>query len=421
MKQWAVAVAFAVGLSAGGSAAFAADPGVAAEIELLKERLASLEQKLAQQEARSVGAAPESAIIQLPIGLHGVKLSGFVDTAYTYNFNEPRDQVNDGRTFDTTANSFVLHNLQLNIEKAADVASPIGFKGVLMFGDDAESTHSTGLFTAVDGDQDSIDIQQAYVEYLADIGEGLTLTFGKQATLIGAEVIESMDNWNYSRSFLFGLAIPFTHTGFRASYPLTETVGIAMGVNNGWDIADDNNIGKGIEGQVSWAPNEDVFISVQGMYSPERSPGTGALINNGADRWIVDLVGTYQATPELVLMVNYDYGHQEDNAAIGKNAGWQGLATYAKYTLSDTWSLAGRYEIFRDYDAFRAPGSLSGSGFGDLTLQEFTLTSEHLIADRLIARLEYRHDIANGDVFGHDATGLKNYQDTVAVEVILPF
>ena len=42
MKQWAVAVAFAVGLSAGGSAAFAADPGVAAEIELLKERLASL-------------------------------------------------------------------------------------------------------------------------------------------------------------------------------------------------------------------------------------------------------------------------------------------------------------------------------------------------------------------------------------------
>ena len=122
MKQWAVAVAVAVGLSAGGSAAFAADPGLAAEVELLKERLASLEAKLAQQEARSFGAAPESAIIQLPSGLHGVELSGFVDTAYSYNFNEPKDNVNDGRIFDTTANSFVLHNFQLNIQKAADLS-----------------------------------------------------------------------------------------------------------------------------------------------------------------------------------------------------------------------------------------------------------------------------------------------------------
>ncbi|MEE8477954.1 MAG: outer membrane beta-barrel protein, partial [Gemmatimonadales bacterium] len=272
------------------------------------------------------------------------------------------------------------------------------------------------------GSTQSVDVQQAYVEYLADIGDGVSLTFGKQATLIGAEVIESMDNWNYSRSYLFGLAIPFTHTGFRASYPLSETVGIAMGVNNGWDIANDTNIGKGLEGQVAWAPTDEFSISLQGMYSPE-----GSTTLDNADRWIADIVASYQATDDLALMLNYDFGYEEDNESIGENAGWQGIGLYAKYTLSDTWSLAGRYEFFRDYDGFRAAiPTFSGpvaatSGTTDVTLQEFTLTSEHLIGDRLIARLEYRHDLANAQLFGHDDSGLQNYQDTMAVELILPF
>ncbi len=42
---------------------------------------------------------------------------------------------------------------------------------------------------------------------------------GKFVTPIGAEVIESQDNWNYTRSTLFGYAIPFYHTGLRATVP----------------------------------------------------------------------------------------------------------------------------------------------------------------------------------------------------------
>ena len=42
---------------------------------------------------------------------------------------------------------------------------------------------------------------------------------GKFVTPIGAEVIESQDNWNYTRSILFGYAIPFYHVGVRATCP----------------------------------------------------------------------------------------------------------------------------------------------------------------------------------------------------------
>ncbi len=42
---------------------------------------------------------------------------------------------------------------------------------------------------------------------------GLTLKGGKFVTLLGQKVIESPNNLNFSRGYLFGLAIPLTHTG----------------------------------------------------------------------------------------------------------------------------------------------------------------------------------------------------------------
>ena len=39
------------------------------------------------------------------------------------------------------------------------------------------------------------------------------MDFGKFVTSAGAEVIESKDNWNYSRSLLFAYAIPYWHFG----------------------------------------------------------------------------------------------------------------------------------------------------------------------------------------------------------------
>jgi hypothetical protein len=52
---------------------------------------------------------------------------------------------------------------------------------------------------------------------------------------MGAEVIESQDNWNYTRSTLFGYAIPFYHLGVRASMPVNDKLSLAGFVTNGWN------------------------------------------------------------------------------------------------------------------------------------------------------------------------------------------
>src|SRR5206468_2324174 len=67
--------------------------------------------------------------------------------------------------------------------------------------------------------------EQGYLSWLAPVGKGLQFDAGKFVTPAGAEVIETKDNWNYSRSLLFALAIPYYHMGVRATYNVNDDYG----------------------------------------------------------------------------------------------------------------------------------------------------------------------------------------------------
>lgn len=387
------------------------------EIQSLKARLASLETKLAAQEARGAATyqAPEGegSVIRLPSGLKGIELSGFLESSYTYNFEEPINRLNAGRVFDQEANGFTPHAFELVLQKPVSDESPVGFRTDLFVGDDAEVFGAAGLGSTAD----EIDLQQAFITYRAPVGSGLDLKLGKFVTLLGAEVIESKDNWNFSRSYMFGYSIPFTHTGLLASYAWNEWLGTTFGVVNGWDVVDDNNKAKTLLGNVTLGPWNNVTLSLNGVVGAERAN------DNSNQRAVMSNVLTWAATDDLTFMFNYDYGVEDDAVGIGKDANWDGYAVYAKYAPLDWWSVAGRYEFFHDRDAVRVAPTvtvLSGAGHGDVEFQELTLTNEFKLHEHLIARLEYRLDLANAQVFGADR-GANNHLNTVAAEIIVPF
>ena len=407
---------------------WAEDPGMKAEIELLKSRLAKLE---AQQVAAAAGAEPGNAIIELPSGLHGVKMSGFVDTTATYNMNEPETNTNTLRVFDTRSNGFLINNAQLTIEKPVSTESPMGFKTELMFGTDAEvvggvtgglganaHTHGQSGETAV---SDEVELQEAYAEYLAPLGNGLDVRIGKFATLHGAEVIEAKDNWNISRSFLFGYAIPFTHTGGRATYAWNDKLSTTVGVSNGWDLVDDTNKAKTVEFNVTATPLDGVSLCSTYMFGAEQAG------DNTNQRHLLDLVLGWQPIEPLQLKLNYDYADEDDGGGSADNAVWHGLAAYARYALTEKAAIAGRMEYLNDADGVRTAftSGINGVTDDDIRLYEFTLTGEYKLTDHLLTRLEYRHDTANAEVFVSDeaASGLgkRSYQDTVALQFIALF
>ena len=329
-----------------------------------------------------------------------LEVSGFVNASYTYNFDDDpgsQDGTNDLRIFDTYPNSFVPNLIELVLSGGGE-GSP-GYTVVLNFGAD---TAVIDAGTSAPGELE-LDIQQAYLTL--PWGPG-SLMVGKMATLIGAEVIESPDNPNISRSFLFGFAIPFTHTGARYALDLGG-VGLTVGLNNGWDNAIDDNPDKSLEAQVSLQPTEALSVSLQGMIGREANNA-----GNPTQRTILDLVASYTLTDRLSFLLNYDLGSQEKYDG-SNDASWSGVAGYVLYTLNEQWGLALRVEQFKDDEGFRT-GTAQ-------TLTEETLTLSWAPAEATLVRFEYRHDASDEAVFKDGDGKNQKSQDTLAVEFVYRF
>src|SRR5205085_7032385 len=116
--------------------------------------------------------------------------------------------------------------------------APVGFKLKFAYGKATDWIH----LTEPGGSEIYKHILEAYLTApLRFWGKNDTLDVGKFVTHHGAEVIETKDNWNYTRSLLFAWAIPYYHTGLRYTHPFTDTTGLTLFLYNGWNDTEDNN------------------------------------------------------------------------------------------------------------------------------------------------------------------------------------
>ncbi len=384
-----------------------------------------------------------------------LSLYGYVEASYTQNFNNPKDGVNQHRSFDGDANSFRPNMTQIVLEKAAKAGGTMkdraGFRVKLNVGEDAK-------FTGGNSGSDEFDFQETYIQYIAPIGNGLTFQAGRMNTLIGYEVIESPLNPNFSRSFLFGMGEPFTVTGLRASYDFNDKVSFAISAINSFTgaTADDNN-SKSVEALLSYAPLDNVGVSLFAFWGVEGDESRNA--NNAKDRVQVGGILDWQATDALEFVMEGYYGNQanafpDDNEFNdpGKNAQWGGIAGYVIYDFTDALGIRVRTEYFHDGSGLFTCGGEGGDSSSGNALQcakgwtqhygnkpdpdlndefntdyrvaqnlwEMTWTLQYKPVENLITRLEYRYDKSNKNSFW-DGAGYGNNQSTLAVEAIFLF
>jgi hypothetical protein len=337
-------------------------------------------------------------------------LSIYLQAGYTYNGDAGtvggQEEENDLRVFDHKANSFTLDLAQIIFQKDPAIGNT-GYKLKLSAGETAKWIHSRGLSGApltspqAGEGTDSFDVTEAYISYNAAVGKGLRFDLGKMVTFFGAEVIEAIDNPNYSRSFLFNYAIPFTHTGLKASYALSDALNAAVYIVNGWDDSTDNNKGKSYGVSVTYTPAELFSIVVNGMTGPEQDN-----INNN-ERSLLDVVATIKPVKNLSLIVNTDNAREQNIAAAGGAATWSGVAGIVKYDFNEKYSLAVRGETFGDKEGVRTGTAQR--------LKEITVTPEIRLNGGLILRPEYRHDSSSQSAFDN---ATKQSQNTLALGVM---
>ena len=174
--------------------------------------------------------------------------------------------------------------------------------------------------------------------------KGFELDAGQFVTSAGAEVIESKDNWNYSRSILFAWAIPYYHFGLRMVIPVGSHFTGGIQVVNGWNNTEDNNSGKTLvfvgninTKKVTWSNN---YIT-----GPENA-GT-----NKGWRNLYDTTLLLTPADKFNAYFNFDYGNN-DFPRTGPSASWKGIAGAAKFQLNDKFAITPRLEWFDDVNGF---------------------------------------------------------------------
>jgi hypothetical protein len=339
-----------------------------------------------------VSSASESASTAPPsAGLAGLlgptTLSGFVDLYYGQNFNNPAARANGLRFFDGATNQFGLNLVELVVDKAPEASnSRTGYHIALGFGQAMNAVNGSEPQAGLGFDQY---LKEAYFSYLAPVGKGLQIDVGKFVTPHGAEVIETKDNWNYSRGILFSYAIPYYHFGARAKYSFNDKYSLTGFFVNGWNNVVDNNTGKTYGMSFGWNPNKKFGVVQNYMAGPEQSNV------NSTWRQLSDTVITYSPTSRLSFMVNGDYGRgdrfDDGEGGFSKPVYWTGVAGYVKYVFSGNAAFSTRYEYYDDHDGFTTGTAQH--------FNEFTATLERVVAHHIISRFEFRRDMSNQPAF----------------------
>ncbi len=377
-------------------------------------------------------AEPKAAEEKKPTLWDEFKLFSYIEMGGTINLHGKSKGV-PGSTSSGDTNLLRLYDLyegytfnmaEFSIKRDPNEAFPFGMGLVLTAGLDAQKNHSIGILRDDDDvfpfrNTPKYDVQEAYVSGRIPIGNGPVLKVGKFVTLLGYEVIESPNDLNYSRGYLFTFAIPLTTTGGLVSYTFNDWISAQAGLVLGWDRSNMDNNGPSGTGQIAVTPLKDLTTAVNFIVGPEISGDKNPI------RWVIDLTANYTGLKDWTFGFNFDYGWQANDVFLSaqglgdKSASWYGVAGYVAYDFLERFRAAVRGEWFKDADGVRTASTADG-----VDLFSVTATLQANIWRGLYARAEYRHDQASEKVFGfNSSTGVfkDKSQDTISLSVYYKF
>lgn len=207
-------------------------------------------------------------------------------------------------------------------------------------------------------------VNQLYAYW--NVSESVKLTVGNFNTFLGYEVISPSANFNYSTSYLFSYG-PFSHTGLKADFALSDDFSLMLAVMNRTDITELNLDGKYAYG---------AQLGYSGQY-------LNFLADNGA--YEIDFTGGFDLSDSFFLGINAAYFDGGEDAA-----GFAGAALYPQLATSENFTIGLRGEYFVETDAFGA----IGTGVEDSSVFAVTLTGSANIGNLMI-KPELRLDSAS--------------------------
>ena len=365
-----------------------------------------------------------------------------VDAGITGNFDRPADGLNYGQLFNDKANTVLLNQIQLTVQRPIDSSAAgydLGFILQTDYGSDTRYAHYLGEFNFLTSDRNQLSVLQADLLLHAPwlIRGGIDFKLGQFVTPIGYETIDPSTNPFYSHNYIFNFG-PFQHTGLQAIAHVSPTLDLYGQIDTGlyttFNGGDDNSEPAGLFGfGLNNLANGKLTVLALTHLGPENATNAIGPRANSVMRYESDITSTYKANKKLTFVLDLSWLRDD---LIGANA--YGGAGYASYALTPSLTANFRGEIYRDdsgyfvaaypgnLDAFRALNGLPNTSFtaGRQVYSEWTLgvTYKPTVPDvtLLAFRPEIRWDksLGSGRPY-NDLTSSGSF--TLAGDVILGF
>ncbi len=284
-----------------------------------------------------------------------IKYDGQIDAGIVGNPQNPNNGINFGNLFTDKANRPILNQLLLTLERDTDPKATdydFGFKLQGLYGSDARIVHSLGLFDHAIHDRNQLDIVEANISVHTPwlFEGGIDFKGGIYPTPPGFELINPKTNPFYTHSYIFNYGLPYKHFGLLSTAHVTGLLDLYLGVDTGTNVTvadgDNNRRPGGIFGFGLNLLGGNLIVLALSHVGPEDAK-RNTVFADSAMRYYNDLVVTYKANDKLAFTTELNFVKEDGFRAEG-----YGASQYVAYTLTDTLTLNGRAEIWRDNTNF---------------------------------------------------------------------
>jgi hypothetical protein len=226
------------------------------------------------------------------------------------------------------------------------------------------------------------------LNFTYEFSDKFKIIAGSFGTHIGYELLDAVDNKNYSMSYAFTYG-PFFNTGIKAQYT-TGKVSFMAGVSNPTDFKTTIEAGssqKTVIGQIAYAGDTgSAFFNVtSGSSNP----------SSDENKTQFDFVGTKKLGESFSLGFNGTYALTYNGASSTLDGEWFSLVGYASLDVKESLSVAYRLEYLDATKATIGLGLLAGTKVVGNTI------SLNYKVGKLTIIPEFRVDTASNDIFSN--------------------
>lgn len=332
-----------------------------------------------------------------------IKVSGYVETYYGYDFNKPVDNNRPGFVYSHNRHNEV--NLNLGFIKGAYDNGTVRANLAVMTG-----TYSNANLAAEPGVLKNIFEANAGLKLSKT--SNLWLDAGIFASHIGFESAISKDCWVLTRNIASDNT-PYYESGAKITYGTSDNKFTIAGFYlNGWQRinrqAGNSQPAGGL--QLTFKPTDKITLNYSNYLGTE-----------GADavrvrRFYNNFYGIFQLTSQFGVTAGFDYGTQQTVKGSDDTNEVISPVLIAQYRFNRKWAMAGRFEYYEDVKgviiATGTPEAFKTTGY--------SLNLDYAPVSNAVVRLEGKVFDAKDKIFVRDAI-LVNQSATITASIAVSF